>query len=196
MEYFINTIFPFIIVILGVWYFCEKAYFKPIRNKWINEVSGAGYELSEDELIIINKTSYFTGIAREWFPLLCILFLFRALLWEPYKVASGSMTPNMYKGDFTLTNKHSYGLNNPFTGRKLVEFSGPERGDVIVFKYPLNPEVDYIKRVVGLPGERVIYDQKEITVFTTNRNEIHSTVISLGEYYDKFSKINLLKLTE
>lgn len=196
MEYFINTIFPFIVVILGVWYLFEKLYSKPKRNKLIEQLTSSGHKFTEDEFKVINKTGFFTGVAREWFPLLCILFIFRAVLWEPFKVASGSMTPNLQKGDFTLTNKHSFGLKNPFTGQVIIDFSGPERGEVIVFKYPLNPEVDYIKRVVGLPGETVVYDQKKITILTKDNTPLHSSLVSLGEYYDKFSDTYLEQYTE
>lgn len=92
----------------------------------------------------------------SFFPIIIFVFLFRAFLFEPFRIPSGSMEPTLLPGDFIAVQKWSYGINNPLTNDTWIKTSSPERGDVIVFKYPRDPSIDYIKRVIGLPGDEVI----------------------------------------
>jgi signal peptidase I len=93
----------------------------------------------------------------SFFPVILIVFLLRSFLVEPFKIPSGSMIPTLLVGDFILVNKYVYGIRIPVWNRKVIEVARPERGDVMVFRYPVDPSLDYIKRVVGLPGDRVEY---------------------------------------
>jgi signal peptidase I len=101
---------------------------------------------------------------KSFFPVLLIVFLLRSFVAEPFKIPSSSMRPTLDVGDFILVNKFAYGLRLPILEQKFVPFSDPQRGDVVVFRYPLNPSQDFIKRVVGLPGDTVAYKDKKLTV--------------------------------
>ena len=98
------------------------------------------------------------------FPILFVIFIFRSFVVEPFRIPSGSMEPTLIPGDFVLVNKFSYGIRLPLSHLKVIDASSPERGDVIVFRYPPNPKLDYIKRVVGLPGDEVVYLDKKLVV--------------------------------
>lgn len=102
--------------------------------------------------------------ARSFFPIFLVVLLLRAFVAEPFRIPSGSMMPTLLVGDFILVNKFTYGLRMPVTKTKLVEVNEPERGDVVVFRWPVNPRLDYIKRLVGLPGDRVRYTNKTVYI--------------------------------
>lgn len=98
--------------------------------------------------------------ARSFFPIFLAVLLLRAFLVEPFRIPSGSMMPSLLVGDFILVNKFTYGIRMPVTKTKVIEMDEPERGDVVVFRYPPNPRLDYIKRLVGLPGDKIHYQNK------------------------------------
>ena len=102
--------------------------------------------------------------SKSFFPVILAVFMLRSFLVEPFKIPSGSMIPTLQVGDFILVNKFTYGLRLPIVGKKLVEINSPKRGDVMVFHYPENPSLDYIKRVVGLPGDDIVYRNKKVFV--------------------------------
>ncbi len=102
--------------------------------------------------------------ARSFFPIILFVLVLRSFLLEPFRIPSGSMMPTLLVGDFILVNKFAYGLRLPVLNRKVVEIGEPERGDVVVFKYPRDPSVDYIKRIVGLPGDEIAYRNKTLYI--------------------------------
>ncbi|MEM1411569.1 MAG: signal peptidase I [Pseudomonadota bacterium] len=102
--------------------------------------------------------------SRSLFPVLFIVLLFRSFLFEPFKIPSGSMIPTLLIGDFIVVNKYSYGLRLPVLNTKFVDLGEPERGDVVVFRYPVDPSVNFIKRVIGLPGDAVTYRDKRFFI--------------------------------
>jgi len=114
---------------------------------------------------------------KSFFPVLLIVFLLRSFVAEPFKIPSSSMRPTLDVGDFILVNKFAYGLRLPILEQKIVPTSDPQRGDVVVFRYPLNPSQDFIKRVIGLPGDTVVYKNKQLTV-----NGVPWTQQSTGTY--------------
>ena len=102
--------------------------------------------------------------ARSFFPIFLVVLLLRAFVAEPFRIPSGSMMPTLLVGDFILVNKFTYGLRMPVTKTKLLEINKPQRGDVVVFRYPMNPKFDYIKRLVGLPGDHIRYRNKTLYI--------------------------------
>ena len=103
-------------------------------------------------------------MARAFFPVIVIVFLIRSFWVEPFKIPSGSMKPTLLVGDFILVNKYTYGIRIPVLNRKAIDIGDVKRGDVVVFRYPVDPSVDYIKRVVGLPGDKVQFKAKRLSV--------------------------------
>ena len=102
--------------------------------------------------------------ARSFFPIIVIVLILRAFIVEPFRIPSASMMPTLLIGDFILVNKFAYGLRLPILNNKFVEMELPKRGDVIVFRYPRDPSLDYIKRVIGLPGDRIGYYDKAVYI--------------------------------
>ena len=95
-------------------------------------------------------------LLKTWGPALLAVLVIRSVVAEPFRIPSGSMVPTLEIGDYIIVNKFSYGLHFPFTTHQLVPVGDPERGDIIVFRFPADPKVDYIKRVVALPGDEVL----------------------------------------
>jgi signal peptidase I len=112
--------------------------------------------------------------ARSFFPVLLLILLFRSFIAEPFKIPSGSMMPTLLVGDFILVNKFAYGLRLPVVNTKLLSIGEPRRGDVFVFRYPENPKEDYIKRVIGLPGDEITYRNKTLYI---NGNEVPESYV-------------------
>ena len=102
--------------------------------------------------------------SRSLFPVLLIVLLFRSFLFEPFKIPSGSMIPTLLVGDFIVVNKFAYGIRLPVLNTKVISIGEPERGDVVVFRYPVDPSVNFIKRAVGLPGDTITYRDKQLFV--------------------------------
>lgn len=102
--------------------------------------------------------------ARAFFPVILIVFLLRSFLVEPFRIPSGSMLPSLLIGDFILVNKFSYGIRIPVANVKVADINAPQRGDVMVFRFPGDTSINYIKRVVGLPGDRILYKDKRLTI--------------------------------
>lgn len=115
----------------------------------------------EDEL---SKEPWLIETSKSFFPVLAIVLVLRSFLVEPFQIPSGSMLPTLEIGDFILVNKFSYGLRLPVAGTKVVELGDPQRGDIMVFKYPENPKINYIKRVIGLPGDEIRYKNKQLFI--------------------------------
>ena len=110
------------------------------------------------------KQPWWVEYSISFFPVILIVFLLRSFLVEPFKIPSSSMVPTLLVGDFILVNKFTYGIRIPVLNRKVIQIGNPERGDVMVFRFPEDPSLDYIKRVVGVPGDRVEYRNKRLTI--------------------------------
>ena len=102
--------------------------------------------------------------AKSFLPILIIVLLLRSFLAEPFRIPSGSMLPTLLIGDYILVNKYDYGIRLPITKTKIINISEPQRGDVVVFRYPGNEKINFIKRIIGLPGDQIRYEDKNLYV--------------------------------
>ncbi len=130
----------------------------------------------QEELMRLPIWLEYTG---NLFPVICMVFVLRSFLVEPFKIPSASMVPTLVAGDLILVNKYNYGIRLPVLNRKVIEVGSPQRGDVMVFKYPVDPSVDYIKRVIGLPGDVVEYRDKVLSI---NGQPVPTT--AMPDYFD------------
>lgn len=110
------------------------------------------------------KEGAMVRIAYDFFPILAVVLIVRSFLIEPFNIPSSSMVPTLYTGDFIAVNKFAYGLRLPLTYNKIIDTGSPEHGDVMVFRYPENPSIYYIKRVIGLPGDTVSYNNGVLAI--------------------------------
>jgi signal peptidase I len=119
--------------------------------------------LRKNRLVGVDEPWY-VEYAKSFFPVILLVFVLRSFLVEPFKIPSGSMMPTLLAGDYILVNKFTYGLRVPILNNTFVEMNKPKQGDVIVFHYPPDPKIDYIKRVVGVPGDRIQYQDKQLII--------------------------------
>lgn len=110
------------------------------------------------------KQPWWVEYSVSFFPVILIVFVLRSFLVEPFKIPSSSMVPTLLVGDFILVNKFTYGIRLPVVNRKILEMGSPQRGDVMVFRYPEDRSLDYIKRVVAVPGDRIEYANKRLSI--------------------------------
>ena len=166
-------------VVTGVYWLAERLYFLPQRYKQAAALDAAHAE-RQAELQKKGITTADTDVSDaktrlimqpwwlDWtaglFPVIVLVFLLRSFLFEPFKIPSGSMIPTLLINDLILVNKFHYGVRLPVINLKILDNNNPQRGDVMVFRYPPKPSLDYIKRVVGVPGDEVAYLNKKLTI--------------------------------
>jgi signal peptidase I len=181
-------------VVTGIYWLAERFYFLPQRlqaattlevNDAVRRADLAKMGIAQvDGNVAEAKQSI---LAQPWwldwtaglFPVIIAVFFMRSFLFEPFKIPSGSMIPTLLVGDLILVNKFTYGLRLPVINTKITEGNKPQRGDVMVFRYPPKPSLDYIKRVVGVPGDTVAYLNKRLTI----NGKVQSTN-TLPEFFD------------
>jgi len=148
-----------ILVLTGVVWLVDHLFFQKMRSKDDKDPTAVEY-------------------AKSFFPVILLVFVIRSFIAEPFKIPSGSMMPTLLAGDYILVNKFIYGLRVPLANNVFFKMNNPERGDVVVFHYPPDPSIDYIKRIIGLPGDTIQYQDKRLTI----NGEPQALVI--GEDYD------------
>jgi len=185
-------------LVTGLYWLAERLHFAPARRKAAAELEAQ--DARRREALLKQGIQQYDGVnvaeAREkllmqpwwldWtaglFPVIAVVFVLRSFLFEPFKIPSGSMVPTLLVGDLILVNKFTYGIRLPVINKKVVELNQPLRGDVVVFRYPPDPRLDYIKRIVGLPGDEIVYANQRLRV-----NGQRVPVQPQPEFYDEDS---------
>ncbi|QCI20983.1 signal peptidase I [Buchnera aphidicola (Hyperomyzus lactucae)] len=169
----ILTIFLLIITFFtGIFWIFYRI--KKIKNYLINKKIIKKNDIYQKNTLNLNNQICFFESLASYFPIFLLIFIIRSFFYEPFQIPSGSMMPTLLVGDFILVEKFSYAIKEPITHKTLINISHPKRGDIVVFKYPRDNKIDYIKRVVGLPGDKIKYDihNKHIKIYPNylNRN--------------------------
>jgi signal peptidase I len=170
-----NFDFPTIMVIAvfgtGLIWALDALVWAPKRREQLASLSsataGGGAHVSqqlEHEQERAAREPIIVEYSRSLFPVILIVLILRSFMVEPFRIPSGSMMPTLLVGDFILVNKYAYGIRLPVINTKIIDVGEPKRGDVVVFRYPKDPSTDYIKRVIGLPGDRIAYYNKKVFV--------------------------------
>lgn len=165
MAVYFSLFLVIITFVTGIVWLADKFYLAPQRKLKLSLAQEQCAEtLSAEVKEKIETPSALVDTAVQIFPVIAFVLVLRSFLYEPFQIPSGSMMPTLLNGDFILVNKYNYGLRDPVARNKFLEVGLPEQGDVVVFKYPQEPQIDYIKRVIGLPGDRVIYRNKSLYI--------------------------------
>ncbi len=161
--------FPLVLVVLtfatGLIWLADKLFLRE-RRLAAYRASGTGDAVDEGSPAESEepKEPYLVDLSRSFFPVLAIVLVLRSFLVEPFQIPSGSMLPTLEVGDFILVNKYAYGFRLPVAGTKVIPVGDPQRGDVMVFRYPEDGQTNYIKRVIGLPGDHIRYRDKQLFI--------------------------------
>ena len=182
-------------VVTGVYWVAERLVFLPRRRQDVaaleaqaakrkGELAARGIAPVDNDLAAARQRILMQPWWLDWtaglFPVIIAVFVLRSFLFEPFKIPSGSMIPTLLVGDLILVNKYTYGLRLPVLNTRLTQGTPPARGDVMVFRYPPRPSLDYIKRVVGVPGDEVAYLNKKLTI---NGQSVSKTAVP--EFFDE-----------
>jgi signal peptidase I len=182
-------------LVTGIYWLAEKFYFFPQRKAAADalqaqadqrtaQLHAQGITQTDVNVTEAKERLYMQPWWLDWtaglFPVIAVVFVLRSFLFEPFKIPSGSMIPTLLVGDLILVNKFHYGLRLPVLNTKITQGQPVQRGDVMVFHYPPNPSVDYIKRVVGVPGDEVAYLNKQLTI-----NGQPVSKVQLPEFFDQ-----------
>ena len=190
-----NFDFPALLVgatfFTGIAWALDAALLAPGRRRRAAALVESGASADSEPVIKTLKESTWIEYCKSFFPVILAVLLLRSFLVEPFRIPSGSMMPTLLVGDFILVNKFAYGIRLPVLDTKVVEVDEPARGDVVVFRYPKDPSVDYIKRVVGLPGDKIGYYNKVLYV-----NGEPAGQVPAGVYIGKGSGVSMSGASE
>src|SRR3990172_4224339 len=165
MNFDFPTIMVLAVAITGAIWLIDALFFAPRRRSLFNQLMAtAGPNANTENIAALTKEPLLVEYARSFFPVILAVLVLRSFIMEPFRIPSNSMMPTLLTGDFILVNKYNYGIRLPVIDKKIIEVGSPQRGDVIVFRYPNNPSVDYINRVIRLPGDQISYYQKKLRI--------------------------------
>lgn len=185
-----NTFILIFIIIGFISYILKNIFIKTEQKTYFNSIK---YPL------FIKIIKHSANLFKETYPILLIIFIFRSFFYEPFKIPSASMMPTLLIGDFIIVEKFSYFLKNPITNKIILFISKPKYGDVVVFQYPKNTKTLFIKRIIGLPTDKIIYNEKtkEIKIYKLYKHKyiLNKKIISYSKERNSnfIEEINFLK---
>lgn len=182
-------------LVTAAYWVLDRAVFAPRRRaaaRALAPTGDGGADAERERRAAVLAQPWWLDWTAGLFPVILIVFVLRSFVFEPFKIPSGSMIPTLLVGDLILVNKYTYGLKLPVLNERLTQGRAIERGEVIVFRYPVQPSVDYIKRVVGLPGDEVAYLNKRLTIngeAVTLAPDADFLDESTMQYYARFDEV-------
>ena len=160
--------FPLILVVAtavtGIGWLLDKFWLGKARAAAVETYRAQPVETDEATVAQLEKEPYLIELSKSIFPVLFVVLILRSFLFEPFQIPSGSMIPTLQVGDFILVNKYAYGLRLPVAGTKVLAVEDPQRGEVMVFKFPGDGKTNYIKRVIGVAGDKIRYHNKQLYI--------------------------------
>ncbi len=163
MQFDFAAILVLLALVSGAIWILDIMILAPRREKApagaASEVGGSGLATTQ-----VRKVPWYVDYSRSFFPVILAVLVLRSFIVEPFRIPSGSMMPTLLAGDFILVNKFAFGIRLPVVNTKIVDSGAPERGDVAVFRYPEDPSVAFIKRIVALPGDHLVYRNKQLFI--------------------------------
>jgi signal peptidase I len=160
MSFDLEFVLVVAVFVTGLVWLSDAFLAAPKRRKRAYEAGQQGADVNQNVI----REPWYVEYSRSFFPVLLVVLILRSFIAEPFRIPSGSMMSTLLVGDFILVNKFDYGLRLPLIHTKIVPLGEPQRGDVVVFRYPENPSVDYIKRVIGLPGDTITYQGNKLYI--------------------------------
>ncbi len=174
MNFDFSALLLFLTLGSGIIWLVDSLVFAPRREQRVGIDAGNEKKLAATEQ---PQLPLIVEYAKSFFPIFLIVLILRSFIFEPFRIPSGSMMPTLLIGDFILVNKYDYGLRLPVLHSKIIDNGTPKRGDIVVFRYPDDPSKPFIKRVVGLPGDKIAYSNKTLYI-----NDISAMQILNGRY--------------
>ena len=173
MDFDLELILTVLTILSGLVWLADALLFAPQRRRrqQAGDSAAAGAPVVKKR-----RDPILVEYSRSFFPVLLLVLLLRSFVVEPFHIPSSSMVPTLLVGDFILVNKFDYGLRLPVIHSKILSIGEPKRGDVIVFRFPPNPKIDYIKRVIGLPGDHIVYRGETLYI---NGQQVPDKVLGL-----------------
>lgn len=160
MHFDFEALLTLATIVTGLVWLADAVYFAPRRRAAEPATQIAGDTQPPPK----PREPLVVDYSKSFFPVILLVLLLRSFLAEPFHIPSSSMVPTLLIGDFILVNKYDYGVRLPVLHTKIIKVGEPKRGDVAVFRYPNDPSVDYIKRIVGLPGDHIVYRNKTLYI--------------------------------
>lgn len=177
------AILVLMVIVSGILWLIDARIYAPKREASLENLPETATAAEREAA---GDMAWWADLARSMFPVFLIVLLLRSFLVEPFRIPSGSMMPTLLVGDFILVNKYAYGLRLPVLNSKILDIGEPQRGDAVVFRYPLEPSTPYIKRVIGLPGDEIVYHQLKKNLYI-NGEQVPQQFLDIYQGYGEGS---------
>ncbi|CAH0541396.1 signal peptidase I [Vibrio marisflavi] len=193
-----SIILVIVTLVTGIVWAFEKWVWSKKRLEKLKQLEEQSSDLDEQTFKKLKTQPWWIENSVAIFPVIAFVLILRSFIYEPFQIPSGSMMPTLLVGDFILVEKFAYGLKDPVWHHQLVDTGEPKRGDIAVFRYPPNPSIDYIKRIVGLPGDVVRYNSDKVLCIQPKGASKCTDVVDSNVHQSRFVQggVHLIEKTE